>query len=70
MRTTYDRSCDAFYLSLRQRGKSTRMVKVAPAINADFDVKGRLLGIEVLDASFHIPRETLKQAVQIGRKRK
>jgi uncharacterized protein YuzE len=58
MKMTYSREGDAFYLKVR-RGKSARMVTVAPLVNVDFDAKDRLLGVEVLGASFHIPRRTL-----------
>ena len=68
-RTTYSPVANAFYLYLRSRGKFGRMVKVSPTVNADFDQQGRLIGIEVLDARFHLPRKLLEGAIRLDRKR-
>ena len=34
-------------------------------INLDFDEEGRILGVEVLDASARLPKAILKQAINI-----
>jgi uncharacterized protein YuzE len=34
-------------------------------INLDFDDEGRILGVEVMDASARLPKAALKQAIRI-----
>jgi uncharacterized protein YuzE len=65
MKWTYDPEADAAYIQLVDEiapGGVARTVGCDPAevggmINLDFDSQGRLLGIEVLDASELLPRE-------------
>lgn len=65
MRIHYDKNSDAAYLELQA---SPRLVtktyccepnEVNGQINLDFDVDGRLLGIEILDASRLLPQVLL-----------
>lgn len=35
------------------------MVRASQGVNLDYDADGRLIGIEILDASFHLPLEVL-----------
>lgn len=60
MKTTYDPEVDAFYLYFGFSGVS-ESIEVRPCIVLDFDAEGRLLGIEVLDASKSLP-ETVNLA--------
>ncbi len=70
MRITYSRSVDAAYIYLVpsiHAGEVAHTYPCDPAtigymINLDFDVSWRLLGIEVLDASKHLPQDILKGA--------
>ena len=63
----YDASVDAAYIYLVDEiliGGAERTVPVDPIavagqINLDFDSEGRLIGIEVLDASKLLPRQLL-----------
>jgi len=70
MRMTYSPHIDAAYLYVRERGRSVRTPHIAPDVIADLDSKGRLLGIEFLHASRHIPRRALAQAVRLPRRKK
>jgi uncharacterized protein YuzE len=62
--TTYDRQVDAAYVSLRKIGPgevaktySCDIEQVGGMINLDFDQNGRLVGIEILDATALLPAE-------------
>ena len=66
MRVTYDKASDAAYIylvSIPDGGVAKTYpcdpVEVRGMINLDFDNDGRLLGIEVLDASSRLPKELL-----------
>ena len=71
MRNTYDRDTDAVYIQLVDEiGNTYGGVKKTYAcdpiavdgmINLDFDLDGRLLGIEILDASAMLPAEFLQE---------
>lgn len=70
MRIEYDSEADAAYIQLVDDispGGVHRTVGCDPSevggmINLDFDAVGRLLGIEVLDASKMLPAELLARA--------
>jgi uncharacterized protein YuzE len=55
MKSTYDPEVDAFYLYFGSSAVS-ESIEVRPGIVLDFDAEGRLLGIEVLDASKFLPK--------------
>lgn len=59
MSATYDPSVDAFYLRLAPAAKVARTVEWGPGVHLDMDTKGRLLGIEVLDASTRFSASSL-----------
>lgn len=70
MRVTYDAGVDAAYIYLAaeiRAGGVARTVPVNPLeidgmINLDFDAEGRMVGIEVLDASRFLSPELLASA--------
>jgi uncharacterized protein YuzE len=69
VRVTYDASVDAAYIYLREIGAAeVRHTHTAEPeiqtdmINLDFDADARLIGIEVLSASRHLPPELLADA--------
>ena len=72
MRITYDKSVDAAYIFLEEGPREIKEtyccdpVEVGGQINLDFDTSGRLIGIEVLDASKKLPLDLLKKAEVIG----
>jgi len=60
MRVEYDPERDLLYIWFGAVGtKATQTITVAPGVHADFDISGKLLGMEVLDAI-----EVLGQKVQ------
>lgn len=73
MKVTYDASVDAAYIYLRGIGPGgvahTHVVEPREIeidmINLDFDEDSRLIGIEVLSASRHLPPEVLKSAKRL-----
>jgi uncharacterized protein YuzE len=73
MKVTYDRSVDAAYIYLAENIGDGCVKKtyacdpeeVGGIINIDFDEDGRILGVEVLGASHHLPKKMLKEAVPL-----
>jgi excisionase family DNA binding protein len=51
MRIEYDADVDALAISFTKRPRSARTTTVAKGINLDFDAKGKLVVIEILNAS-------------------
>lgn len=51
MKVEYDPVRDLLYLAFEPGAKAAKTVTVIPGLHADFDVKGRLIGLEVIDAS-------------------
>jgi excisionase family DNA binding protein len=57
----YDPSVDAMAIQFTPGGERyAKSVEVKPGVILDFDHDGRLLAVELLDASWHIPIEELK----------
>ncbi len=54
MKIKYDPKVDVLYVSLA-KGKYSNSVKVSENVLVDKDSKGKILGIEVLDAKKSIP---------------
>lgn len=54
MKVQYDKKIDAVYIELT-KGKYSKTRKISNAVLVDEDVKGRPLGIEILDATNNIP---------------
>lgn len=59
MRLTYDASVDAFSLRLSPGAPVARTIDWGPGVHIDVDVEGRLLGIEVLEASAQFDADSL-----------
>ncbi len=58
MRTTYDPEADALFVWFGPEGiGSANTEEVAPGIMLDFDIEGRVIGIEVLDVSERMARK-------------
>jgi len=75
MRTTYDAHADAAYIYLREiepGGVAETVVGDGPdhtaagSVNLDFDPEGKLVGIEILNASRSLPKEFLRDAERLG----
>lgn len=61
MRGHYDRSVDALFIELRAGAKSVRTERVTDEVRVDFDREGHAIGVEVLNASWHMPLAMLSQ---------
>jgi uncharacterized protein YuzE len=61
MRITYDPEVDALGVDLVRNGRSTHTQVLRPNINLDWDRQGRLIGVEILDASAFYPLDQLRQ---------
>jgi len=57
MKTRYDPEVDALYLRFSDSAV-TESEEVRPGIVFDFDAEGRLVGLEILDASEHVSSGT------------
>jgi uncharacterized protein YuzE len=75
MRVTYDPAADAAYVSLVEAigdGEAATQIHSIGTpgdrgeVALDFDADGRLLGVEVLNASAVLPAEVLADAVRLG----
>ena len=58
MKVYYDKKADAVYLQLSAE-KPDGVVEVSEGVNLDTTQDGRVVGIEILDASKHIDLEKL-----------
>jgi len=65
MKIDYDATVDALSVTLR-KGKVDRTVEIAPEIMIDFDLNGRPLYLEILDASTKIGKSNMT-SVQVGK---
>ena len=73
MKIHYDNHADAAYIYIADKitngsVKKTYACDISETdhmINLDFDNQGRLIGIEVLDASKCLPKESLRSAEKI-----
>ena len=54
MKIEYDKEVDALYIRIQEKDVA-RSQEVSDGVNLDFDVDGRLIGLEVLDASKRYP---------------
>ncbi len=64
MKATYDKEADAAYLQFKP-GKSAETKEVDSDILMDYDKKGNVLGIEVLNAKKRVPAKILKTFLRI-----
>ena len=58
MRIEYDPEANALYICFRE-AKSVSNIDVEEGITVDIDEQKHLVGIEILDASHRIPRDSL-----------
>ena len=65
MKFEYDKEVDAAYIYLEypiKDGEAKRTIELNENIILDFDEKGKLLGVEILDASKVLKKEALIEA--------
>jgi uncharacterized protein YuzE len=62
MKTNYDKEADAAYIYFKDigPGEVVQTISLNDVINVDLDKDGKALGIEILDASHHLPRDAVK----------
>ncbi len=61
MKIRYDKSVDALYIEFRPISPgSARCKELSDEIMADYDDSGKLLWLEILDASMHFGKENLQ----------
>ena len=60
MEINYDKDADAMYIEFR-KGDFAKNKKIDDFTLIDLDKQGNILGIELLDVSKRIPRESLSQ---------
>ncbi|MHA1631748.1 MAG: DUF2283 domain-containing protein [Candidatus Freyarchaeota archaeon] len=51
MKVEYDAVRDLLYLAFEPGARAAKTVTVSPGVHADFDARGKLIGLEVIDAS-------------------
>jgi len=56
MKFNYDKKIDALYLSFNEE-RYHESDEVSPGIILDYGQNGKIIGLEVLDASKHFPRQ-------------
>lgn len=72
MKITYDEFVDAAYISFREdsapgrTAKSIHLTQELFGVHVDLDSDGRMIGIEVLDASTLLPPKILADAERLG----
>jgi uncharacterized protein YuzE len=57
--SSYDPKADALAIQLSKGKGHVGTLEVRPGVYLDFDEDDRLVAIELLDASFHVPKEVL-----------
>ena len=62
MKTEFDKEADAAYIYFKEigSGEVTETISLNNSVNIDLDRNGKVLGIEILDASEHLPSSSLK----------
>lgn len=53
MKVWYDREVDVFYISLK-KGPSYDSEELSPDVRVEYDEKGKLIGIEVMNARVNV----------------
>lgn len=64
MKLTYDKESDIayFYLKAISEGEVKQTISLNDSINIDLNSEGKVLGIEILDASDNIPLNEIELA--------
>ena len=68
MKLEYDKEADAAYIYLEypiKKGQAKNTIELNENIMLDFDSKGKLLGVEILNASKVLNKKTLVEAQPI-----
>jgi len=62
MKIDYDKTADAVYIKLK-KGVVKKTAKLSHLINADLDKNGKVLGVEILNASLQFDKKEKLQSV-------
>ena len=65
LRSEYDKDVDAAYIYLEypiKKGQVKETIELNENIAVDFDKDGKLIGIEILEASKHLNKKSIAQA--------
>ena len=62
MKTEFDKEANAVYIYLSDisPGEVAETISLNDSVKIDLDIEGKVLGIEILDASEHLPTATIK----------
>jgi len=65
MRIEFDKEADAAYIYFKEigNGEVAETITLNDSVNVDLDKNGKVLGIEILDASEHLPSSSFKSLV-------
>lgn len=69
MKFEYDKSADAAYIYVEhpiEEGEAKKTIELNDNIILDFDDRGKLLGVELLNASKILNKKALSEAQSIG----
>ena len=63
MKITFDKEADAAYIYVTADAESVaKTISLSDTFNLDLDAQGRAIGIEILEASKHVPPAALASA--------
>lgn len=67
MKSTYDKEADAAYIYLKEISNEevARTISLNDSINIDLDCEGKVIGIEILNASKNLPLNAFKSIKNI-----
>lgn len=65
MKIEFDKEADAAYVYFKEigNGEVAETITLNDSVNVDLDREGKVLGIEILDASEHLPSSAVKSLV-------
>jgi len=68
MRTEFDKEADAAYIYFKEigNGEVAETITLNDSVNVDLDKEGKVLGIEILDASEHLPASSFKSLATLN----
>lgn len=67
MKITFDANADAAYIYFKKisNGEVQNTISLNESVNIDLDSQGKVIGIEVLDATKNLPQDLIKSAIVI-----
>ena len=69
MKITFDADADAAYLYFKEiaNGEVQNTISLNESVNIDLDAQGKVIGIEILDATKNLPQDLIKSAIAVER---